>query len=214
MSRDYRYGHRPKSGFQRKSQQPAVPEPRAGLGLKVWLLSGGVFAAMLGGFLVVQHFMVNDTYANQTAKTEIYVETTPLQAPEEGAALQVEALPTPAQSQASGAQTDATASARYSFYQGLKETEVVVDAVPLSVAMEEAYYIHAGSFGSESVALQEQRRLAALGEKVELSPLHSNGRTYYRLRVGPFHDRLEMNRRKNALHRLGVDTLLVKAPKN
>jgi Cell division protein len=90
----------------------------------------------------------------------------------------------------------------------------VVDAVPLSVALEDAYYIHAGTFGSEAVARKEQQRLANLGEAVELSVLQSGERTYYRLRVGPFHDRLAMNKRRNALRRLGVDTLLVKAPKN
>lgn len=215
MSRDYRYGHRPKNGFERKSQLPAAPEPRGGLGLKVWLFSGVVFAAMLGGFLIVQHFMVNQTYADQTAKSEIYTDSKTPPA-ETVQTLKVEALSTPANNEVAAPSADESSPSkpRYSFYQGLKETEVVVDAVPLSVALEDAYYIHAGTFGSEAVARKEQQRLANLGEAVELSVLQSGERTYYRLHVGPFHDRLAMNKRRNALRRLGVDTLLVKAPKN
>jgi hypothetical protein len=102
---------------------------------------------------------------------------------------------------------------QYSFYHGLGLTEVIVDVEPISVKLENPYYIQAGSFGSEAVAFQEQKRLARLGQVVQVSALHKPNRTYYRIRVGPFNDRLILNKRRNELRRIGLGTLLIKAPK-
>lgn len=101
----------------------------------------------------------------------------------------------------------------YSFYQGLSQTEVIVEAELISVALEQPYYIQAGSFGSKSVAMQEVNRLKKHGQQLEISALKKGDRTYYRLRVGPFSDRLLMNKKRNELRKLGVDTLLIKVSK-
>lgn len=108
---------------------------------------------------------------------------------------------------------DATAEPEFSFYEGLAKTEVVVDAVPLSIQLERAYFIQAGTFGSEAVAYKEKARLARMGQELEVSVYQGTKRIYYRLRVGPYTDRLELNKKRNELRRLGVDTLLVKAPR-
>lgn len=110
-------------------------------------------------------------------------------------------------------QSEADEKPSFSFYEGLGKMEVVVDAVPISVELKQPYYIQAGTFGSERVAKQEQKRLERLGQKLQLSVLTTKKRVYYRLRVGPFNDRLVLNKKRNELRRLGLGTLLVKAPK-
>lgn len=211
MSRDYRYGHNHhKAGFQRKSQQQETRPSRA-VG-RVWVIGLLVSVVFLGGFWVVQHFMSGQPYAKNQATSEIYAEVNAL--PEEPvnkqATITVEAI---VADKSFDESVEAAEKPRtYSFYEGLKETEVVVDVVPISVKLEDAYYIYAGSFGSQEIALKEQRRLARFGQIVDLSPLHQRDRTYYRLRVGPYDDRLEMNKKRNELRALGVDTLLIKVP--
>lgn len=215
MSRDYRYGHRGQKGFQRKSQQVETSDDKTGS--RVWLIGLLLSLLFVGGFWVVDHFMDSQPQTVSPGLSEIYGEVNAeVVEPPKSTTITVEALQSAASNNQSedGFQSEKAQNPTYSFYQGLKETEVVVDAVPISVELDHAYYIHAGSFGSEAVALKEQQRLARLGQVVDLSPLHSKGKIYYRLRVGPFHDRLEMNRKRNELRQLGVDTLLVRAPKN
>jgi cell division protein FtsN len=95
----------------------------------------------------------------------------------------------------------------------LAKTEVVVDAEPLPVKLPQPYYIQAGSFGKKEVALKEQARLKRFGFDTQLSAQQGQKRIYYRLRLGPFSDRLQMNKVRNQLRNVGVDTLLIKAPK-
>jgi hypothetical protein len=102
----------------------------------------------------------------------------------------------------------------YSFYNGLAETEVVVDIDPISIKLDSLYFIQAGTFGKEKQALIEQKRLKKFGQELAISTFKTSLKTYYRLRVGPFDDRLEMNKKRNELRRLGLDTLLIKSKKN
>ncbi|MGC9386669.1 MAG: SPOR domain-containing protein [Hydrogenovibrio sp.] len=101
----------------------------------------------------------------------------------------------------------------YTFYEGLAKTEVVVLAEPISVALSVPHYIQAGTFRTRQRAERERARLAAKGQDLTLTALTWKGDKYYRLRVGPFDDRLEMNKKRNELHALGVDTLVVRSPK-
>lgn len=212
MSRDYRYGHNAKTkGFQRRSQQKAANQSRS-VG-KVWLIGALVSVNFLGGFLIVQHFISSQKAKETVAPSEIYAEVTePVK--EDKPVLTVQALPVAPSNEDKGiakAVTEQVKTPKYSFYQGLKESEVVVDAVPISVQLDSAYYILAGTFGSEKVALNEQQRLAKLGQEVQMGPVQGQNRIYYRLSVGPFKDRLIMNAKRNELRRLGVDTLLLKS---
>lgn len=216
MSRDYRYGHNyTKTGFQRRSQQQPQPVRSAGRSVgRIWALGVLVSAFFLGGFWIAQHFMQTKAHKAPGAPSEIYTEVNPEEAASSAEAnerINVQALTLQREPDASMPSTQQTSP--YSFYQGLKQTEVVVDAVPLAVKLDDAYYIYAGSFGSQEIALKEQQRLARFGQVVELSTLTTPVRTYYRLRVGPYRDRLEMNKKRNELRRLGVDTLLIKVPR-
>ena len=102
----------------------------------------------------------------------------------------------------------------YTFYEGLAKTEVVVHAEPLPVKLPQPYFIQAGSFGRLEAAEEEQARLRRFGFETQLSDLVVKDRTYYRLRLGPFWDRLEMNKVRNQLRDIGVDTLLIRVPKD
>ena len=215
MSRDYRHGHNAQQkGFQRRSQQSSKQSSRRSVG-KVWLIGALVSVNFLGGFLVLKHFMSSSDAKDAVAPSEIYAEVTEAIEPKQPV-ITVEALPIESEAMASAlSATDSdNGQSKYSFYQGLKATEVVVDAVPISVALDSDYYILAGTFGSEKVALKEQKRLAGLGQSVKVTVVNSKKRTYHRLSVGPFNDRLIMNAKRNELRRLGVDTLLIKAQPN
>lgn len=101
----------------------------------------------------------------------------------------------------------------YSFYNGLAETEVIVDIEPISIKLDSLYFIQAGTFSKEKHALIEQKRLKKFGQELDVSVFKTSRKIYYRLRVGPFDNRLEMNKKRNELRRLGVDTLLIKFKK-
>lgn len=213
MSRDYRHGHSKQGkGFQRRSQQQAAVEQGRSTTGRVWLIGALVSISLLGGFLVIKHFMSIKQIKDPVAPSEIYTEVTePINRPKP-TTMTVEALPSQAglEAEQTPNQTDKNQT-KYSFYQGLKATEVIVDAVPLSVVLEADYFVIAGTFGSEKVALQEQARLARLGQPVKVAEISGRKGTLYRLSVGPYRDRLQMNAKRNELRKLGVDTLLIKA---
>jgi cell division protein FtsN len=102
-------------------------------------------------------------------------------------------------------------SIKYSFYSALAKTEIIVDVEPISIALDDPYFIQAGTFRKEERALVEQSRLAKKGLQLRVSKITIKNKTYYRLRIGPFINRLEMNKTRNILRRLGVDTLLIKS---
>ena len=56
------------------------------------------------------------------------------------------------------------------------------------------WVVQAGSYGNESNARSVQRKLAAHGYHAYISRFHTPGRTYYRVRVGPYADRAAAER--------------------
>lgn len=221
MSRDYRYGHQAnKKGFQRKSQQnpskknsgksSGLTPTKFGLGMVLMTLN------ILGVYLIVMHFMSQSSQEAPAQPSEIYAAevTTPKNVAETPKRLEVVALEQvePEQVSAQDQVVDESSnSPRYRFYQELKESEVVVDAQPISVKLDGQYFILAGTFGSQQVALKEQQRLAKYGQAVNLSEISHRGKLLYRLSVGPYEDRLALNKRRNELRSLGVDTLVIKS---
>jgi cell division protein FtsN len=235
MARDYRHGHGQKPGFTRKSQQTSHQLEKRSVSL-IWGAGFLVSAVLLVGFFVTQHFVSQGAKSTDPAEQTIFQPSVPIQIQTKAPAkppiesssqpLQPEAqaqttpLATPVASDAVTApeevstetiKEDNVAMQHYSFYEGLGQTEVVVDVEPIAVKLESPYYIQAGSFGSEAVALQEQKRLKRLGQITQVSALHTATRTYYRIRVGPFENRLILNKRRNELRRIGLGTLLIRA---
>ncbi|VAW48212.1 hypothetical protein MNBD_GAMMA03-412 [hydrothermal vent metagenome] len=229
MARDYRHGHRHKQAFQRKSQREEAPTRGQRSGAIVWGAGILVSIVLLVGFFVVNHFISQGAKSSSFELKNIFQSTESVQkktdvSTEQESKLTPEPKPELKSSKVmvnevvipeDGDEKSVKYSAQnhYSFYQGLSQTEVVVEAELISVALSQPYYIQAGSFGSEKLAKQEQKRLKKHGQQLTVSGLTRDGRTYYRLRVGPFSDRLRMNKRRNELRKLGVDTLLIKAPK-
>lgn len=223
MTKDFRHGagRHSKRQFQRKSQQKPVAESAKNASFsKVWAAGFFIAALLLAGFVFLQQPLGSEDTENLSNDTSVLTKAkeikekaiesvTEVKAKLEPKKVVVEALEVDEEEKL----VDIEAKPQFSFYEGLAKTEVVVDAVPLSIQLERPYYIQAGTFGSEKVAQQEQARLARLGQEVEVSVYQGTKQIYYRLRVGPYTDRLALNKKRNELRRIGVDTLLVKAPK-
>ena len=223
MARDFRHGHAQhrKQTFQRKSQEAskAVSSNKSSVPM-IWAGGFLVSAVFLVGFFVTQHFASQGVKSDQPSEKSIFTAAKEIkeQAVESVNEVSEKLQPKTVVVEAVKLDSEHPSSnpaqkTSYSFYEGLGQMEVVVDAVPISVALEQPYYIQAGTFGSEKVARSELQRLLRLGQKLELSVLNTKTRTYYRLRVGPYSDRLALNKKRNELRQLGVDTLLLKAPK-
>ncbi len=225
VARDYRHGYGRKPSFQRKSQQRAnEPEKNSSF----FILGVGALVSLLlvSGFFVVNHFILKGVKSSESTPSQTIFKTdselkeateeldersSEIRQPER---IMVNEVVVPeSQDRVKQGEGEVLTQNHYSFYQGLSQTEVVVEAELISVELAQPYYIQAGSFGSEKAAMQEKKRLEKHGQILDVSALTKGSRTYYRLRVGPFTDRLKMNKRRNELRKLGVDTLLIKAPK-
>lgn len=208
-TRDYRHGYaRKQNTFQRKSQQAEAASPtrtQSGGRPKWVLVSLGVSLVLLTAFFVVQHFAHHGVKSgHQVAEAKSHTDEQMETEVEE------KAKPLVVESVAKAVAEPVEAKVDYTFYTELAETEVVVDVEPISVTLPVPYTILAGTFVEKSHALKELARLHSFGQTLEVSELHKNNRIYYRLKVGPFTDRLVLNKKRNELRRLGVDTLLIK----
>jgi cell division protein FtsN len=203
MARDFKHRHRyhSKKTFQRRSQLPESQAETKGSSLNIWLGVIVLSLGLVGSYYVFQHFAQK---VNQVSVAE-EVNSDSKETTEKSASVMVKAMSVDTPNEVKKSPIE------FSFYEGLAESEVVVDAVPLSTTLERPHYIQAGTFGSRKIALQEQQRLAKMGQELDLTVFKGSKRDYYRLRIGPYTDRLEMNKKRNELRRLGVDTLLIKA---
>lgn len=224
MARDYRYGAGRKQIFRRQSQQQA--ESSEGLSSRqLWLVMIVIGLMQVAGYFVVSHFLhagVRGEKANQPPSShqsfsresvEAAAVKSPVTPPEVAPTADVNPEQTSVITALSVPEVEVPEKVDYTFYHGLAKTEVVVDAEPLPVKLPQPYFIQAGSFGSREVAEKEQARLKRFGFETQISGLKGKTRTYYRLRLGPFFDRIEMNKVRNQLRDVGVDTLLIRAPK-
>jgi len=214
LARDYRYGAGSKQVFQRQSQRQAASSAEGLSSRQLWLAMIVMGLVLFAGYFVVSHFLHEGVRGEKVKRPATQsseqkpVEKAVTQLVESNAKPQqpstvVTALPVP--------EAEVPQKVDYTFYYGLAKTEVVVNAEPLPVKLPQPYFIQAGSFGSREVAEKEQARLKRFGFETQLSSLKGKTRTYYRLRLGPFFDRLEMNKVRNQLRDVGVDTLLIRA---
>ncbi|OFZ96361.1 MAG: hypothetical protein A2Z64_02015 [Betaproteobacteria bacterium RIFCSPLOWO2_02_67_12] len=91
----------------------------------------------------------------------------------------------------------------------LKEAARGVKSQPESA--KDVYYIQAGSFQNPADADNQKARLAILGfeSSIEALNLPDKG-TWYRVRLGPFHQVEELNRVRQTLAQNSIDASLVK----
>lgn len=223
MAKDFRHGvHSNKSQFQRRSQQKTDTVDQGGSSsAKIWALVFGFTTVLLVGYILFEHFVLKAKDAEQATEKSILIAAQELteKAQDSVTNLTERLEPEPVvveevEVKQDELLVDTQERTRFSFYEGLAKTEVVVDAIPIPIQLEQPYYIQAGTFSSEAVAQKEQARLKKLGQDLDLSIYYGTKRIYFRLRVGPFSDRLKLNKKRNELRRLGLDTLLIKAPKS
>lgn len=241
MARDFKHGVSQRETYKRKSQQPQESQEDVqqgvGSGAKLMFLALGLSVVFIGGFWVFQHFATQGVksraantpmltseaditltpiLASVNPQTEILANSVqvnavqPANQPNLQQALNSNEAPAPDLQQQNQNQS-INHPIKYTFYQGLSDTEVLVSVEPISIQLPYYYYIQAGSFSSEETARQEQARLLTKGQLVDISPLEVREKTYYRLRMGPYDDRLLMNEQRNRLTKLGVDVLLVRS---
>jgi DedD protein len=79
------------------------------------------------------------------------------------------------------------------------------------VAAKGAWVVQVGSFGEEANAARLAQRVNTFGYKPSVSSLRANGRTMYRVRVGPFATRPQADATASALSAHGVGGQVVAA---
>lgn len=216
MARDYKQKHyAPKQAYKRQSQQVEEPVGKGISAKWVFVVALLMTLGLLLGFYVVQHFAQHGVKSNEKPSMQLSETTEKMK----------QVLATPQKAEAPVVKkpvfeasvnhlaAEPHQSIKYSFYKGLAKTEVIVDAEPISVELPVPYYIQAGTFNEMSRAQKEHQRLRQFGFDLQLSTITWKGKMYYRLRLGPFTNRLEMNKTRNQLHKLGVDTLLIRGKK-
>lgn len=72
------------------------------------------------------------------------------------------------------------------------------------------YFIQAGAFRTQADADAQRAKLAMLGWESRVSEREQNGRTVFRVRVGPFGKREDAEQLKGKLDGAGVDSALVR----
>jgi cell division protein FtsN len=72
------------------------------------------------------------------------------------------------------------------------------------------YFVQAGAFRSPADAEAQRAKLAMLGWESRVSEREQNGRTVFRVRVGPFGKRDDAEQLKGKLEGAGVDSALVR----
>jgi len=73
-----------------------------------------------------------------------------------------------------------------------------------------SYFVQAGAFGSADEAQAQRARLAMLGLEASVSERQQNGRTVFRVRLGPFATQTEADAIGQRLQAQNVETALVR----
>jgi cell division protein FtsN len=132
--------------------------------------------------------------------------------------------PVPARIQAPEAKAVAPAQAQekkpqFRFYEMLPESEVVPPDVqeysPSPKAQDFQYLVQSGSFRSREDAERQRAQIAFQGLRASIQRIDlDNGSTWYRVNVGPFDSRSQMNSAIDKLVSLNIQPLIRKVPKN
>ncbi|SFR55098.1 SPOR domain-containing protein [Thiomicrospira sp. ALE5] len=213
MARDYRYGPGQKPGYQRKSQQTqAVPEKSSSgkpLTTKkfIWLVVGLSLVLALA-FYVTNHFKQHGP-KNQWSQAELTDQAVSEEQVFISTAKQQPVEIMPEEDLVEPTTDVALPSTSFRFYEDLPRLATVTDVEPLPVQLPDPMWIQAGSFRRLEQAQREQQRLSTEERVMQIAPIETENGKFYRIVLGPFTDRLELNRHRNALRRLGADTRVV-----
>ena len=72
------------------------------------------------------------------------------------------------------------------------------------------YFVQAGAFPNQAAADAQKAKLAMMGWEARVSEREQNGRTVFRVRIGPFGKRADAEELKDKLTTAGVETALVR----
>ena len=70
--------------------------------------------------------------------------------------------------------------------------------------------VQAGAYGSQSEAEQQKARLALMGLESRIQAREVNGRTMYRVRLGPYAERAQADAVRVKLQDAGIESALVR----
>lgn len=84
-------------------------------------------------------------------------------------------------------------------------------AAPAAAAVDPFdYFVQAGAFRTQSDADAQRAKLAMLGWEARVNEREQNGRTVFRVRIGPFVKRIDAEQLKEKLDGAGVESALVR----
>jgi cell division protein FtsN len=110
---------------------------------------------------------------------------------------------------------------RYDFFTVLPEMEVIVPeqelsrkaeptAATTSGGVQDSYILQVGSFRSTADAEQMKAKLALLGSMATVQTVTVNGKTWHRVRIGPFEGARKADEMRRMLTDNQIDTLVMK----
>lgn len=177
-------------------RQPSTGARKQSGGLSVrWILS----LAAVGGFI---GFIV---YLNTLEPGESQTNPQP-------------AVSQPAKPAQQPRQDTAREQPKFKFYDMLPESEVVPSNVeeytPSPATQNFRYLVQAGSFRSAEDAERQRAQIAFQGLQTKVSRIDTDeGKTWYRVNVGPFDSRSQMNSAVDKLVTINIQPLVRKIPK-
>lgn len=106
----------------------------------------------------------------------------------------------------------------FRFYEMLPDSEVIPSDVdeytPGPAQQEYNYVVQTGSFRNSSDAERQRAQIAFQGLRAQISRIDlDNGSTWYRVNVGPFTSRSQMNAAVDKLVSISIEPLVRKVPK-
>ncbi|WP_372972839.1 SPOR domain-containing protein [Marinobacter sp.] len=118
----------------------------------------------------------------------------------------------------SKAEPKADQEPKFKFYDMLPESEVVPPTVeeytPSPANQDFRYLVQAGSFRTAEDAERQRAQIAFQGLQTRVSQIEtSEGKTWYRVNVGPFDSRSQMNSAVDKLVAINIQPLVRKIPK-
>lgn len=111
---------------------------------------------------------------------------------------------------------DDSGERRFTFYEMLLKSEVVVDdeetgsSEPVAVVEPGTYALQVGSFSTETDADRRRAELALQGIESNIQKASVSNRIYYRVRIGPTDDLDELNLLRSRLRAAKIDAMIVR----
>jgi cell division protein FtsN len=110
------------------------------------------------------------------------------------------------------------AGGSYDFYDKLSKFEVVVPEKEHAAHVDSAarierpgtYFLQAGSYHSEADAQRIQARLARQSFSASVHSVALDADVWYRVRIGPIKDLVQLNRVRQQLQAAGIDSLVIR----